>query len=134
MDVTKMGAELLSGVLGDSVDSSQLEGALSSLLGGGDISALTAKMAGSVDLSAVLGSWLGDGANAGISAETITSFFGNADIASFASQLGIDPSTAATSLAEVVPQLMDKASSGGNLLDSMGGAEGLLGAAKSFLS
>jgi hypothetical protein len=34
----------------------------------------------------------------------------------------------------MLPQLVDKASSGGNLLESAGGLDGLLGAAKSFLS
>jgi hypothetical protein len=37
-------------------------------------------------------------------------------------------------LSDVLPQLLDKASSGGELLSSLGGKEGLLGMAKSFLS
>ena len=37
-------------------------------------------------------------------------------------------------MADVLRQMMDKASSGGSLLDMAGGAEGLLGAAKGFFS
>jgi uncharacterized protein YidB (DUF937 family) len=138
MDIMQMGTELLSKSLGSSTDSGQMEGALSALLGSGngglDLSSLATKMASSGALSSVLESWLGDGANDGISADSISGLLGNADIASFASKLGIDPSTAASSLSEVLPQLMDKSSSGGSLLESMGGAEGLLSAAKSLLS
>ena len=138
MDIMKMGTELLSNSLGDSADSAQLSDALSGLLGGGDggidLSALATKMASSEELSSALSSWLGDGANTGISADSINSLLGDADIASFANKLGIDPSVAASSLAEMLPQLMDKSSSGGSLLESLGGADGLLSAAKSFLS
>ena len=138
MDIMQMGTELLSNSLGDSADSAQLSDALSGLLGSGDggidLGALATKMASSGELSSALSSWLGDGANTGISADSINSLLGDTDIASFANKLGIDPSTAASSLAEMLPQLMDKSSSGGSLLESLGGADGLLSAAKSFLS
>jgi uncharacterized protein YidB (DUF937 family) len=137
MDIMKMGTELLSNALGDSGDSGKLTEALGGLLGGGgdggmDLSALAAKMSGDGGMSSVLSSWLGDGANEGISADSVKSLLGDANIADFAAKLGIDPSNAASSLAEALPQLMDKSSSGGSLLDSLGGADGLLGAAKSF--
>jgi uncharacterized protein YidB (DUF937 family) len=138
MDIMKMGSELLSSSLGGSADSEQASAALPGLLGGSggnlDLGALAAKMAGSGELSSVIGSWLGDGGNAGISTESITALFGNPAIADFAAKLGVDPSKAMSALSDVLPQLMDKSSSGGSLLDSIGGAEGLLGAAKSFLS
>lgn len=138
MDMVKMGSELLSNSLGGSADPEQASAALSGLLGGSggnlDLGALAAKMASSGDLTSVIGSWLGDGGNAGISADSITALFGNSAIADFAAKLGVDPSKAMSALSDVLPQLMDKSSSGGNLLDSIGGAKGLLGAAKSFLS
>ncbi|MBE9539045.1 MAG: DUF937 domain-containing protein [Proteobacteria bacterium] len=138
MDIMQMGTELLSSSLGGSAESAQLSDALSGLLGGGDggidLGAIATKMASSGELSSALSSWLGDGANTGISADSINSLLGDADIASFANKLGIDPSVAASSLAEMLPQLMDKSSSGGSLLESLGGADGLLSAAKSFLS
>jgi uncharacterized protein YidB (DUF937 family) len=55
-------------------------------------------------------------------------------VSDFASTLGTDTDTAAAGLADVLPQMMDQASSGGNLLDAAGGLGGLMGAAKSFLS
>jgi uncharacterized protein YidB (DUF937 family) len=138
MDMMKMGSELLANSLGGSADSEQASAALSGLLGGSggnlDLGALAAKMASSGELSSVIGSWLGDGGNAGISVESITALFGSPAIADFAAKLGVDPSKAMSALSDVLPQLMDKSSSGGSLLDSIGGAEGLLGAAKSFLS
>ncbi len=138
MDIIQIGTEVLSKFLGDSVDSGKISEALSGLLGDGkggvDLAALAGKMASSGDLSSVIGSWLGDGANAGISADSITSMLGTANVANFASKLGVDSSTAASGLSEALPQMMDKFSSGGSLLDSVGGAGGLLGAAKSFLS
>ena len=135
MDLMKMGTELLSNSLGGSADSDQASEALSGLLGGsGGLGALAAKMASSGDLSSVIGSWLGDGDNAGISADSVTALFGDSAVADFAAKLGVDPSQATSALSDVLPQLMDKSSSGGNLLDSIGGAKGLLGAAKSFFS
>ena len=80
------------------------------------------------------GFWLGDGANSAISAESILGVLGENSVSSFASSLGTDTGTAAAGLAEVLPQLMDKASSGGSLLDAAGGVGGLMNAAKSFLS
>lgn len=138
MDLMKMGTELLTNSLGGSADSEQASAALSGLLGGSggdlDLGALAAKMASSGELSSVIGSWLGDGGNAGISADSVTALLGSSAVTDFAAKLGVDPSSAASALSDVLPQLMDKSSSGGSLLDSIGGAEGLLGAAKSFLS
>ncbi len=136
MDIIKIGTDILANLLGDSVDRDQIANALTGLLGDGkggiDLAALAGKMASSGDLSSVLGSWLGDGDNSGISPDSIAALLGNANIADFASKLGIDASTAASGLAEALPQMMDKSSSAGSLLDSVGGVDGLLGAAKSL--
>ena len=137
MDLMKLGTQLLSDKLGSSVDGDSLTSALSGLLGGSDgnidVAGLASKMSANGDLGNVLSSWLGDGDNSPISAGKITDLLGDSNISDFASKLGLDNSTAASGLAEALPQLMDKASSGGSLLDSVGGVEGLLGAAKSFL-
>jgi uncharacterized protein YidB (DUF937 family) len=126
MDVIQMGAQLLSEKLGLQLDSGSIENALSSLLGDGkggvDLAGLASKMASSGELGGIVSSWLGDGGNSAISAESIMGL------------LGTDTGTAASGLADVLPQLMDKASSGGSLLDAAGGMGGLMGAAKSFLS
>ena len=60
--------------------------------------------------------------------------FGEGKVGQFASSIGVDSSAAAGGLAEVLPQMLDEASSGGELLEGMGGVGSLLGAAKSFLT
>jgi len=138
MDIVQMGVDLLSKQMGSSgADANSLSNALSGLLGDGqggvDLAGLASKMASSGDLGNILNSWLGDGANSAITAESLTGLLGDSKIAEFASQLGTDPQSAANGLADVLPQLVDKSSSGGSLLDSVGGMDGLLGAARSFL-
>jgi uncharacterized protein YidB (DUF937 family) len=136
MDIIEMGASLLSQKLGMDIDPNAVASALNSLLSNAkgelDLAGLAGKMAASGDLGSIVGSWLGDGANAPISAESLASIFGSDKMGEFASQLGTDSATAASGLAEVLPQMMDKASSGGSLLNMVGGADGLLGAARSL--
>ena len=138
MDILKMGAQMLSDKLGLQVDTDTVSSALSSLLGDGsgnvDLAGLASKMASSGELGSIVNSWLGDGANSAISADSILKLLGQSDVSSFASKIGTDTDTAASGLADVLPQMMDKASSGGSLLESGGGLGGLMGAAKSFLS
>ena len=69
-----------------------------------------------------------------IDAQQILSGLGDDKVGEFASAVGMEKDAAAQGLADVIPQIMDKSSSGGNLLESVGGLGGLMGAAKSFLS
>ena len=112
--------------------------ALSDLLGDGqgniDLAGLASKMASSGELGNIVSSWLGDGANGAISAESILGLLGDSEVANFASKIGTEKGVAASGLADLIPQLMDQASSGGNLLEAAGGLGGIMGAAKSFLS
>lgn len=134
MDILKMGAEMLMQKLGSSVDLDTMMSALSGLLGDGegglDLSELASKMMASEDLASMVTSWLGNGDNKTISANSVTSLLGENNIADFAGKVGVDTSTAASGLSDVLPTMIDKASSGGSLLDSVGGADGLLGMAK----
>lgn len=134
MDLLKMGAEMLTQKLGSSVGTDGMMSALSGLLGDGkggiDLAGLASKMMSSGDLASMAKSWLGDGANASISPASLMSVLGENKIADFAGKVGVDTSTAANGLSDVLPALMDKASSGGNILDSFGGADDLLGMAK----
>lgn len=136
MDLVEMGTQLLRDQLNINVDAATVNNALSQLLGDGtggvDLAGLASSMLANQDLGAVLGSWLGDGANKSISADTITDLFGQEKVSKFASQVGVGSQEAAKGLADVIPQLMDKSSSGGSLLDQLGGAGGLLGAASSL--
>ena len=138
MDILELGAQLLSDKLGTNLDTDSIVSALSGLLGDGqgniDLAGLASKMASNGDLGGIVSSWLGDGANSAISADSILSLLGEGQVSDFASKLGTDTGSAASGLADVLPQMMDKASSGGSLLEAAGGLDGLMGAAKSFLS
>ena len=138
MDLLQLGSQLLSDKMGLDVDPNTVSSALSGLLGGSDgtidFAALASKMASSGELGNIVSSWLGDGANSAISADSLLGLFGDANVADFAAKLGTDTNSAASGLADVLPQIMDQGSSGGSLLDSVGGVGGLMGAAKSFLS
>jgi uncharacterized protein YidB (DUF937 family) len=138
MDIIAIATKLLNDNMGLSLDSATVSSALSGLVGDGqggiDLAGLASKMGQNGDLGTVLSSWLGDGANGVLSADSLTQIFGQADLSKFAGQLGIDPATATQGLADALPKMMDQASSGGNLLESVGGVGGLMGAAKSLFS
>lgn len=140
MDISsllKIGAEAFinsnkSGDAGSGLDISSLLPALTGLLGGGqgglDLSSLISKFS-SGGLGNVVNSWLGDGSNESISAGQITEMFGSNQISEFASKLGLSQEEAAGGLSDAIPQMVDKASSGGSIMDSIGGLSGALGAA-----
>jgi uncharacterized protein YidB (DUF937 family) len=139
-DLIKMGATMfikskLSGDNGSGLDLGSLISALSGLTGGGssqgggfDIGSILGNMqsSGMADIAA---SWLGDGENDKISSDQVTNIFGQDKIADFASKLGLSEEEAVGGLSDALPQMIDKASSGGSLLDSIGGIEGALGMA-----
>ncbi len=137
MDLLQEVVKGLSDSLGGQANSEAVGSALTRLLGDSqgnvDLAGLVSKMATSGDLGDIVSSWLGDGANAPISADRILSLLGEDQVASFAGSVGADPQSAARSLADALPQLVDKSSSGGSLLDSVGGVGGLMDAARSFL-
>lgn len=138
MDIMEMGASLLSEKLGVDVDMNQVASALGGLLAGPDgqvdLAGLVSRMSANVDLGGLVSSWLGDGANGMLSPDSVAEIFDGDKLSAFADQLGVDTSAAAGGLADVLPEMMDKASSGGSLLDMAGGADGLLGAARSLFS
>ena len=138
MDLTQLASQLLSDKLGLDIDQATITSAMSSLLGDGsgsiDFAGLASRMASSGELGTILNSWLGDGDNASISADSIMGLLGQDKVADFAGQIGTSTGDAASGLADVLPQVMDKASSCGSLLEQAGGIGGLMGAAKSFLS
>ena len=137
MDLMELGKQLLSDRQGGSVDGDAMGSALSQLLGDGqggiDIAGLVNKMTQSGDLGELVNSWLGDGANQAISVDKIKELVGDGALSNFAQSLGTDTETAAADLADVLPQMVDKSSSGGSLLDAVGGGDGIMNMAKSFL-
>jgi len=135
MDIIQIGAQLLQSKLGSNLQTGDIASALSGLLGGDnfDIGSLISKIQGNSGLASMAASWLGDGANSAMSGSQVMDIFGKDKVTEFASKLNIDEGTASNGLADMLPQLIDKASSGGSLLDSamgsMGGTGGLMGMA-----
>lgn len=121
MNILEIGATLIQEKIGTSIDSQAIANALQNLLGGegGEINIpdLISQFSGSGGLQSVVESWLGDGSNQAIGVEQITDIFGGDKISEFASQLGIGEQGAAETLSDVIPQLIDKVSSGGSLLE-----------------
>ena len=136
MDLMGIAQQLISKQLGDNVSSDTVQNAIQGLLGGGngglDISSIVSNMSQNGGMGEMLSSWLGDGENMPIDASTISSIFGNDKIADFASKLGVDSDNASSLLSDVVPNMVDQSSSGGSLLDSVGGLDGALDLAKKF--
>ena len=135
MDLMQIGVQLLQSKLGSNVQKGDIASALSGLLGGDnfDLGSLVSKMQGNDGLASMVASWLGDGDNTAMSGSQVMDIFGQDQVSEFASKLNIDEDTASNSLADILPQLIDKASSGGSIIESamgsMGGAGGLMGMA-----
>lgn len=134
MDLMKIGMSLLSQHFSGSVSEEQAGNALSGLLGDGsgglDIAGLVTKFSANGGLSSVVSSWLGDGANDSVGVGQLLEMFGGDKVSEFASNLGVDQDNALEGLSSVLPNLVDQSSSGGNLLDSVGGLSGVFDAAK----
>ena len=134
-DLLQMGAKIfsesnLSGDAGSNLDLGSIVSALSGVTGGQgfDLGSLMSSL-NSGGLGDIAKSWLGDGANEGSSPDQVSSMLGSDKIAEFASKLGLSTEEAAGGLSEALPKIMDQGSSGGSLLDSIGGIEGALGLA-----
>lgn len=117
MDFLKVGQDLLGDKMGDM---GGIMEALSGLTSGEglDVAGIAEKLKEG-GLGDQLSSWLGDGENAPVSADQLTSALGEDKIGEMASKLGVDAGSAAESLSQVMPSLMDKMSEGGNLLESI---------------
>jgi len=135
MDLMKMGQQLLGDKLGDNAGG--MMDALSGLTSGEglDLGGIMEKLKAG-GLGDQVESYLGDGENQEMSADQLKNALGEDGIANVANKLGVDSDTAASQLKDVLPGLLDKASSGGNLLEqfSGGGAGGLLNMAKGLLN
>ena len=137
-DLLKMGASAFmnsqrSGDAGSGLDAGSLMSALSGLTGdseegGLDIGSLLGKMQGG-GMADMAASFLGDGDNEEMGESQVTDLFGADKISEFASKLGMSESEAVGGLQDAMPQMMDQASSGGYLLDSIGGISGAIGLA-----
>lgn len=139
MDIMKLGAQLLAAKMNSNANSDQLTNVLMSLLGGGSSNSNGVDLAGLLGnlqnsgLGDIAQSWLGDGANDEISENQLEGLFGSEKIQDMASQLGTDQNDLLVGLREALPQMIDKSSRGGNLLDNVGGISGLASLASKFL-
>jgi len=138
-DLLKMGASAFmnsnrSGDTGSGLDLGSLTSALSGLTGGNSDN-------GGMDLGSILGnmqsggmadmakSWLGDGDNDTMEDSNVMDMFGADKISEFASKLGMSESEAIGGLRDAMPEMVNNASSGGSILDSIGGISGAIGMA-----
>jgi len=75
-------------------------------------------------------SWLSNGSNEIVSALQVEEALGNERIAAFAEKLGIDRDEASRGLSDVLPELIDKSSHGGNLIGVVATDDGMSGLAR----
>ncbi len=136
MSLANIATEIFMKQIGGSGDSSVISSALSTLLGGGSggdlnlMDIVSKFQSGSGGLGSIVSSWLGDGGNDSISTDQISNVLGNDNIANFASAINVEPQAALGGLQNMIPNLIDQSSSGGSLLDSVGGIGGALNIAK----
>jgi uncharacterized protein YidB (DUF937 family) len=110
----------VGGASGGSVDSSHhsLATDLLGMLSGGGMSK---GLGGLVDmfnqkgLGEVVTSWVSTGKNLPISADQIQAVLGSAQVQALAAKAGIDPAKASAAIAQILPQLVDKATPNGQL-------------------
>lgn len=87
---------------------------LGGLLAGGGLQKILAGLQ-QQGLGAQANSWVGTGANAPVTGDQVAKVLGDQEIAQIAQQLGVSNEEAAGELAQVLPQVVDKASPDGQL-------------------
>jgi len=114
----QMGAEMIRSNSDESttaLDMGSISSALGNLLqdsdGGLDISSLVSGLS-SNGLGDIVNSWLGNGENSSIDAGQISQLLGSDKISAFAQQLGLSGESASQALADALPNIIDKATSG----------------------
>lgn len=136
MNFKDLATQIIMKKIGAANNSAEASSALDELVDGprefdlGDIVAQFKTSGG--DLASAARSWLGDGANESISPAQVQDAIGRDKIESFAQKLGIGTEEASSKLSEIMPELIDRSSRGGSLLDSVGGMKGLGGLASRF--
>jgi len=146
-DLLKMGASMIQGSSNEStsgLDTNSITDALGSIFGGNsengesglDLSSIVSNLTNG-DLGETVMSWIGGGENAPIDADKVSDLVGEDKVNEFAEKLGIDPDTAKDELANVLPNLVDKATNedsslAENLLEKVGGVGGLMDLANKF--
>jgi len=132
MDIKSLAVSMVAKKLGMDSGGGAMEQVVGSLIGNGDSMDIGSLVSGlqSKGLGDVASSWLGDGANAEISADQLKDVIGGDKLSAAAAQLGANEGDLLEGLRSALPQVVDKASGGGSLLDAAGGLGGLAGMAK----
>ncbi len=141
MDLTEIfntGADIIKGNSDENttnLDSNAITNALSNIFGGKDgesidLSSILSKISDG-NFSETISSWIGNGENKPISTEGITELLGEDKISEFASNLGLNLDSAKKALADAIPNLVDKVTSGENsfindMLEKVGGVDGAM--------
>lgn len=130
MDIKKLAAQALMQKIGG--DSGAIGNVMESLIGQGDSMDVGGLVSGlqSKGLGSIAESWLGDGPNQAISADQLKDVIGGDKISAAAAKLGADEGSLLDGLKDAIPQMVDKSSQGGSLLDAVGGLGGVAGMAK----
>ena len=143
-DLLKIGASMIQNDSQESttnLSTDLISNALGSLLGsnedgGLDLSSIVSNLSNG-NLGEVVASWIGSGENQPIDPDATEELLGSDKLEEFAQNLGVDLETAKNSLAEVLPNLVDKATNedeslASNLLEKVGGVDGLMDLAGKF--
>jgi uncharacterized protein YidB (DUF937 family) len=141
MDMNNMiqiAAQLFQGQLdkeGDGLDIGDITSALTTLMSDSSGNVDVTSMLSNLDaggLMSMAASWLGDGDNDAMAPEQVKSIFDGNKISEFATSLGLDENSALSGLSNTIPAVIDQSSSGGSLLDAVGGISGAIGLASKF--
>ena len=136
MNFKDLATQIVMRKIGGANNSAEAGSALDELVDGSkefDLADIVGKFTNSGgDLASKAKSWLGDGANESVSPSQVQDAIGIDKIKSFADKLGIGTEEASGKLSEIMPELIDRSSRGGSLLDSVGGIKGLGGLASKF--
>jgi len=128
MDLMQLGTQLIASKLGTGANSNAITDALGGLMAGKnnspDLGALVSAMQ-EKGLGSIASSWLGDGSNEEISTDQVRDVVGSDKVSAMASQLNTDEDSLLDGLKEALPQIIDKSSQGGSLLDNAGDLIGM---------
>lgn len=127
MDLMKIAAQMFiknMGSEGAGMDTSNVMGALKGLLPTQgddlDIGNLVKQFTGSGGgLASMAASWLGNGSNDSFSIDQVLGLFGQNKVEEFSNKVGVSTQSAASGLSQMIPDLIDKSSEGGSLVDNV---------------
>lgn len=112
MDIVKAGLGALTGA--SSGQTAVLSAVIGLIGGGGGLGGLVKAFQGN-GMGDIVSSWVGTGANLPVSPDQIHKAIGPERLAQFASQAGVTPEAAGSTLASMLPGLVDKLTPEGRL-------------------